>query len=325
MNMTKTQARTLLVNNTNYPLKPNIISSPYREVKTSPLKSRLDLKYFKRERSFHTSSILLDNSNNESLQDAGDKAEVCDADSVDIVTTVTTTPDITQIVSEPSIASLGLDGCIPIGLIRNVLEFGHVTLALPWWGSIVCLAMSYNIIIIPLELKLLKMSAIYESEWVRLQSKVGLSDEITGRGELQAMTKKYGFTPFIIYPLIPLASVLPVFALERLSFSIESFKTGGILWFTDLTAQDPYFILPILAFCAGNAFQPDTLKYKAGVINTILLISCDFFKVPCAIPLYWLTYEIFRLVQRLVLRWPVVRTYFGLPSRVEGIVKKKRH
>jgi YidC/Oxa1 family membrane protein insertase len=30
-------------------------------------------------------------------------------------------------------------------------------------------------------------------------------------------------------------------------FPVESFTTGGALWFTDLTLADPYYILPVLA------------------------------------------------------------------------------
>ena len=30
------------------------------------------------------------------------------------------------------------------------------------------------------------------------------------------------------------------------SAPVESMKTGGILWFTDLTAPDQYYILPVL-------------------------------------------------------------------------------
>ncbi|CAG8580173.1 9128_t:CDS:2, partial [Acaulospora colombiana] len=29
-------------------------------------------------------------------------------------------------------------------------------------------------------------------------------------------------------------------------FPVESFKIGGVLWFTDLTIPDPYYILPVL-------------------------------------------------------------------------------
>ena len=31
---------------------------------------------------------------------------------------------------------------------------------------------------------------------------------------------------------------------------VEALKTGGTLWFPDLSAADPYFILPVL--CAGT-------------------------------------------------------------------------
>jgi len=31
---------------------------------------------------------------------------------------------------------------------------------------------------------------------------------------------------------------------------VDALKTGGTLWFPDLTAADPYFILPVL--CAGT-------------------------------------------------------------------------
>ena len=27
---------------------------------------------------------------------------------------------------------------------------------------------------------------------------------------------------------------------------VESMKTGGMLWFTDLTIPDPYFLLPVM-------------------------------------------------------------------------------
>ena len=31
---------------------------------------------------------------------------------------------------------------------------------------------------------------------------------------------------------------------------VESMKTGGLLWFPDLTIADPFFLLPIL--CSGS-------------------------------------------------------------------------
>ena len=37
---------------------------------------------------------------------------------------------------------------------------------------------------------------------------------------------------------------------EMANVPIESMKTGGMLWFTDLTVPDPYYVLPVLS-CAS--------------------------------------------------------------------------
>ena len=39
---------------------------------------------------------------------------------------------------EPSFAELGLGGWSPSGLIQSMLEYMHITLGIPWWGTIVC-------------------------------------------------------------------------------------------------------------------------------------------------------------------------------------------
>ena len=55
--------------------------------------------------------------------------------------------------------------------------------------------------------------------------------------------------------LMPVMQV-PIFisffvALRRMAaVPVESMKTGGILWFTDLTVPDPYYVLPLLG-CAS--------------------------------------------------------------------------
>ena len=35
--------------------------------------------------------------------------------------------------------------------------------------------------------------------------------------------------------------------LRGMNTSIESFQDGGILWFTNLTLMDPYYILPFIS------------------------------------------------------------------------------
>ena len=63
---------------------------------------------------------------------------------------------------------------------------------------------------------------------------------------------------FVVVVLISLQSVLAplvqlplfvsfFFGLKAMAnLPVESFKTGGYLWFQDLTVFDPYFILPVI-------------------------------------------------------------------------------
>ena len=46
---------------------------------------------------------------------------------------------------EPTLESLGLGGYSPPGLVQSALEFLHVSLGLPWWGSIVAGKNLHNI------------------------------------------------------------------------------------------------------------------------------------------------------------------------------------
>ena len=69
--------------------------------------------------------------------------------------------------------------------------------------------------------------------------------------ELFAVYKKNGCNPY----KVALASLiqLPVFvsffiAIRRMAaVPVESMKTGGLYWFTDLTVHDPYYVLPLMA------------------------------------------------------------------------------
>jgi YidC/Oxa1 family membrane protein insertase len=40
------------------------------------------------------------------------------------------------IVGEPSFASLGLGGWSPVGIVQNCMEYLHIGLDIPWWGTI---------------------------------------------------------------------------------------------------------------------------------------------------------------------------------------------
>lgn len=52
---------------------------------------------------------------------------------------------------------------------------------------------------------------------------------------------------------------------------IESMKTGGLLWFPDLTLCDPYFLLPILS----SALMLLTIE-----VGQVMFTGSNIFKSP---------------------------------------------
>ena len=66
----------------------------------------------------------------------------------------------------------------------------------------------------------------------------------------------------IISPLVQLPLFVSFFlALRKMSYlPVDALKTGGVFWFPDLTAADPYFILPVL--CAGTMLLTIEVRKK---------------------------------------------------------------
>ena len=75
--------------------------------------------------------------------------------------------------------------------------------------------------------------------------------------------------------MIPLAQI-PVFVsfflgIRRMAnLPVESMKTGGLLWFPDLTIADPYFLLPIL--CSASMLL--TIEVCMSFHQNIYLNGC---------------------------------------------------
>jgi YidC/Oxa1 family membrane protein insertase len=106
---------------------------------------------------------------------------------------------------------------------------------------------------------------------------------------------------------------------------VESLKAGGILWFTDLTVPDPYFILPVVTclslWCAlefgveaGNMPGMSALARKLMVRGMPLVLFPFIFSFPSALLTYWCTTNMISVVQVFILKIPSVRRTFNLPN-----------
>jgi YidC/Oxa1 family membrane protein insertase len=85
-----------------------------------------------------------------------------------------------------------------------------------------------------------------------------------------------------------------------------SFKEGGILWFTDLTAHDPYFVLPILSaltLLLSMEITNKSMLPQQRWLMRVLPFGVTFFTwtFPAGLFVYWITSNLVTLVQNYLI------------------------
>ena len=115
----------------------------------------------------------------------------------------------------------------------------------------------------------------------------------------------------------PIMIQIPVFIALYwvLLSSVEIRHAPWILWITDLSAKDPYFILPLLMMLSSllqtalNPVPPDPMQAKMMWFMP-LIFGVMFFMFPAGLVLYWLTNNILSIAQQ----W-VINTRMGVPPQ----------
>jgi YidC/Oxa1 family membrane protein insertase len=107
---------------------------------------------------------------------------------------------------------------------------------------------------------------------------------------------------------LPIIIQIPVFiALYWVLLSSVEFRGAPwILWIKDLSAPDPWFILPVLMTLSSllqtwlNPTPPDPMQAKMMWIMP-LMFSFMFFFFPAGLVLYWLVNNILSIAQQWVI------------------------
>jgi YidC/Oxa1 family membrane protein insertase len=166
--------------------------------------------------------------------------------------------------------SLGLDyGWGPSAMMETLLESIHIYTGLPWWASTMVAALA-------IRLALFKTTLIASDTSVKLNQVKPLVNPIRARmlqcvregDNFAAMKAKQELTVIHeIHGLKPWKGFLPLlhlplgFGCFRVLTGISSLPVPGLyseslLWITDLTTIDPFFILPL----STGVFMHLTLK-----------------------------------------------------------------
>nr|CAI5833194.1 unnamed protein product [Callosobruchus analis] len=238
---------------------------------------------------------------------------------------------------EPTLASLGLGGYTPVGLVQNCLELLHADLGIPWWGAIAIGTLVIRICLFPLVIIAQRNAAKMNNYLPQMQTlQLKLTEARQSGNSLEAARYSQELMLFMkeknLNPLknmvVPLAQ-MPVFvsffmALRQMSnVPVDSLRTGGLWWFTDLTLPDQYFILPLITSAtlfATIELGTDTAKLSSQnmvlmkyVLRAIPVLILPFtVNFPGAILCYWVSTNFISLLQVGFLRLPRVREYFNI-------------
>ncbi|KAG2332036.1 hypothetical protein Bca52824_003216 [Brassica carinata] len=252
----------------------------------------------------------------------------------DQIVEAVTTSQAVPAVNEVAIAAA--DSAFPVAALQHLIDGVHSFTGLNWWASIALTTLIIRGVTVPILLNQLK--ATYKLNLLRPQLEElrqemgtkGTDPEAMAEGQrrMQLLFKQHGVTPFT--PLKGLIIQGPIFisfffAIRNMAEKVPSFKTGGTLWFTDLTTADTTYILPLLTavtfiiMVESNMQEGMEGNPVAGTMKKFSRIIA-FLSIPILIGIenalfcYWLTSNLFTLGYGLALRRPDVRKLLNLPN-----------
>eukprot|EP00794_Sanderia_malayensis_P018593 gene18593-20459_t len=250
--------------------------------------------------------------------------------------------------AEPTLTSLGLCHPTPVGIIQSLLEMLHVGVGLPWWAAIAGCTILFRTLILPLMIKGQINTArlnVIKPELERLQAKMrelansqNTMEKSMAAMELQKLFKDNNCHPVkgLIVPLVQMPVFISFFiGLRKMAnLPVESMQTGGLLWFTDLTAFDPYYILPVVVSLSMLAtielgtemgISSDQMQKTKNLMRFMSLIMIPLTaKFPAGVFVYWLTSNFYSLGQISILQLPAVKKYLNFPDHVEHVIPEKQ-
>ncbi|KAM7001041.1 mitochondrial inner membrane protein OXA1L [Passerculus sandwichensis] len=221
-------------------------------------------------------------------------------------------------------------------MIQNLLQFLHLGLGLPWWGAIAAGTVGARVLLLPLVLRGQREAARLARHLPQLQrlsqrvaeAKRGADPNqvAVAYAELVSYQRRHNVNPLRGF-LVPLVQtplfVSFFFALQGMAAApVPGLLRGGLGWFQDLAAPDPFYVLPVLVTASTwlvleLGAETGVSAPGAGPVRQILrllpLLFLPFIvHFPTAIFTYWLTSNSFSLLQTGLLRVPALRAKLGV-------------
>jgi len=179
-----------------------------------------------------------------------------------------------------------------------------------WGWAIVLLTVFIKLLFFPLSAASYKSMAKMKTVTPRLMAlkeRYG-DDRQKLNQEMMALYKREKINP--LGGCLPIAVQIPVFiALYwALLGAVEIRDAPWILWITDLSAQDPYYVLPVIMVVTMliqtklNPTPPDPIQAKVMMMMPFIF-GAMFFFFPAGLVLYWVVNNILSIAQQ----WQITR------------------
>lgn len=225
----------------------------------------------------------------------------------------------------------------------SILNGVHDITGLPWWLSIPIATITIRTVLLPATVFTMKNSAIMAA----------LKDDISRRreavmeaarsgdrllagqrqNEMQSFMRNAGVAPMrvLLGPLVQFPVFISIFvSIRRLAADDPTMATEGLAWFSDLSVQDPYYLLPIVCGATlmamtelggdtGSAAMTPQMKLAMRVISALSVPLTYWF--PSAVFCYWIPNNIFSLSLGAAMRAPNIKKSLGLivdPANIPG-------
>ena len=177
-----------------------------------------------------------------------------------------------------------------------------------WGWAIVILTIIIRIILFPLTLKgMLSMQKLKDlaPKIKEIQQKYK-GDPQKLNAHMMQLYKKHGANP--MGGCLPMLLQIPIFfAIYRVLLNaIELKGAPWILWITDLSQKDPYFVLPILmgiTMFIHQKITPTTITdpMQKKIFTYLPIVFTFFFLTfPAGLTLYWFVNNILSIIQQLI-------------------------
>eukprot|EP01080_Neovahlkampfia_damariscottae_P005040 gene5040-8636_t len=238
----------------------------------------------------------------------------------------------------------------PVQGFEYVLTTIHES-GLPWFATISLTALTFKILLLPVVITTMKNSArlqTIQSELQLLNQRIKESmknpkEQLYYRSEVKNLYKKHNTSPFksLLGGLFQVPIFISYFiTLRGMNTSVESFKEGGLLWFTDLTLADPTYILPFIStflvfmnmelsrMMGGSQMQiPSkfTNIMKWGLRGVMLLSFPFICRFETSFMVYWITTNLFTCFQTFFLNLPIVKEKLGIPINSKSNIDPKKN